>query len=351
MRTVPATSPATALPRWRQFLRLLSNHTTLPTLPTRSLAQVRSEPLSELWFTAAFPAKLQYAAKNPDSDIAADEPILQSIEDALPHTGGPGSNKDHKSPDERTIKLGKTLRRLSPLLPNILTTQLPQDLLSPSISLHLFPSTHPHLPVVKGRIPYKAALWTAPVAWGCVPYVGNVKLEILSEKIVRSGFITAPTVEEETSHLGEEKLVVKWRTEKKMNADGSSTTSTSSGSSPTSSSTTSINRGLSTLLGGDRPLFSKDSTSGNDAFSGLFIFSFDSEGRIANHTIEHADEASGFDKTSKMVTLTDWLLGKAKWRGLQEPVLPVPGLAYRMRVVREDIRRDRETGWRDGSNS
>lgn len=174
------------------------------------------------------------------------------------------------------------------------------------------------------------------MAWGCVPVVGNVKLEILSEKIVRSGFITAPShVEQQCDGLGEEKLVVRWRTEKKRNGnDDTAQQSTTSGSSAVENG--GINRGLSTLLGGDRPLFGKD--AGSDGFTGLFIFSFDSEGRIVNHTIEHADEAGGFDKTSKMVTLTDWLLGKARWRGLREDEgLPVPGLAYKMRVCRDEV--------------
>lgn len=178
---------------------------------------------------------------------------------------------------------------------------------------------------------------TAPVAWGCVPVVGNVKLDIMSEKIVRSGFITAPSVEEQCNGLGEEKLVVKWKTEPRRNGNGHSTTrSATSASSAVENG--GINRGLSTLLGGDRPLFGKD--AGSDSFSGLFVFSFDSEGRIANHTIEHADEAGGFDKTSKVVTLTDWLLGKARWGGLkEEEALPIPGLAYKVRVCRDEVQR------------
>jgi len=189
---------------------------------------------------------------------------------------------------------------------------------------------------------------TAPVAWGCVPVVGNVKLEILSEKIVRSGFITAPSeLEEQSGNLSEEKLVVRWRTEPKRNGNGSNTTNTIHTDSPTSTSSAidngGINRGLSTLLGGDRPLFTTKDASGSDTFTGLFIFSFDSEGRIANHTIEHADEAGGFDKTSPVVTLTDWLLGKARWRAANETM--IPGLAYKVRVCRDEGLRKHEY-WR-----
>jgi hypothetical protein len=92
------------------------------------------------------------------------------------------------------------------------------------------------------------------------------------------------------------------------------------------------------LLGGDKPIFNLNK---GDEFSGMFIFSFDSKGRIATHTIEHADENNVFDKTSKVVTLTDWLLGKAKWgRGREEGL--VPGLA--MRICREEWARSRIPG-------
>lgn len=174
---------------------------------------------------------------------------------------------------------------------------------------------------MKGRIPYRAALWTTPLAWGSVPVVGNVKLDILSEKIVRSGYISPPSCDD----IGEEKLVVKWQTTK----NGSNSMATSSASEQT-------NSGLSTLLGGER-LFN---IKGSDGFTGLFVFSFDDEGRIANLTIEHADDAGGYDKTSKVVTLADWLLGKARWMGREEPV---PGLACRVRACREENRRD---SWR-----
>lgn len=59
-------------------------------------------------------------------------------------------------------------------------------------------------------------------------------------------------------------------------------------------------------------------------FTGLFIFAFDEEGRISTVTLEHSNEAGGWDRTSKFVTLTDWLIGKA--RGSLEPT-PNPGLA------------------------
>ncbi|KAL2845445.1 hypothetical protein BJY01DRAFT_214260 [Aspergillus pseudoustus] len=251
-------------------------------------------------------------------------------------------NKDHKPPDERTIKLGKTLRILSPLLPTILTNPLPPHILSPSVTLHLFPSTHPHLPTVKGRTLYRAALWAVPVAWSSVPFVGNVKLQILSERIVRAGTVLDghvhgaaqdPTGNTNDNCAGDERLVVRWRTERTAPSSSSSSsttaqsTSTSPAVSPTSESTSALkeskhgtNKGLSVLLGGDAPIFK---LSSDDQFTGLFIFSFDEEGRVLTQTIEHAEDASGWERTAKFVTLTDWLIGKA--RGSLEPA-PPPGL-------------------------
>ena len=315
MRTLPASSFShRLLQQWRSPTPLTHRLLNLEDLPTpraqgssrRTLAQVRPEPIGELWFTSSAPSR------SPADDILNSQP--------------PCPPKDHKPPDERTLKLGKTLRTLSPLLPKILNTPLPAGLISPAISLHLFPSTHPHLPTVKGRVPYRAALWTAPVAWGCMPLVGNTKLQIVSEKIVRTGFITAPQPDD-SNGLGEEKLVVRWKTEKRKN--GQSTSHEDAAHSTAANGN--INRGLSALLGGDRPLFNGP----NSEFTGIFIFSFDKDGRIATHTIEHADENNGFDRTSKVVTLTDWLLGKARGRREEEGL--VPGLA----ICREEWARER----------
>ncbi|KAK5038246.1 hypothetical protein LTS07_001716 [Exophiala sideris] len=306
--------PSSGVQVARRHRSTSTGSTSLPqVLPRRYLAQVRPEPISDLWFTAASPRL------GP-----ADELLGPST---------PGNNEDHKPPDQRLLKLGKTLRTLSPLLPDILTTPLPQEILAPEVSLHLFPSTHPHLPAVKGRIAYRAALFTAPVAWGCVPIVGNVKLNIVSEKIVRTGLAGIPIPEEnDTIDMSAEKLVVRWKTEPKQNGNGNNTTAASSAAQSNEMSQGGINRGLSKALGGDKPIISLNK---GDDFTGIFIFTFDSEGRIASHTIEHADENSGFDKTSKMVTLTDWLLGKAKWsRTIQKEQELVPGLA--MRVCRQE---------------
>ncbi|KIW44221.1 uncharacterized protein PV06_05248 [Exophiala oligosperma] len=321
--------PSSTLPgRRRHKSTSAGNSSPRQILPKRHLAQVRPEPLSELWFTASSPRF------GPADELLGTPP--------------PGKDNDHQPPDKRLLKLGKTLRRLSPLLPDILTKPLPQEILSPDVTLHLFPSTHPHLPAVKGKVAYRAALWTSPVAWGCVPIVGNVKLKIISEKIVRTGYTYAiPQGDDDPADLSAEKLVVRWKTEPKQNGHTAAAASDLSASSAAQGNETSnggVNRGLSKLLGGDKPIFN---LSNDDDFAGLFIFTFDSEGRIASHTIEHADEDSSFDKTSKVVTLTDWLLGKARWNRAKEKEEDlVPGLA--MRVCREEWDLGRRLGQGNG---
>ena len=48
----------------------------------------------------------------------------------------------------------------------------------------------------------------------------------------------------------------------------------------------------------------------DEEFTGLFIFEFDEEGRVLSHTIEHAEEGGSWDKVGRVVTVTDWLLGR-----------------------------------------
>ncbi|KAJ9246792.1 hypothetical protein DTO207G8_8633 [Paecilomyces variotii] len=267
---------------------------------SQNLAQWRIGPHEELWFTPSSPQLF-----SPTGAGAFDSP-------------NGDANGGHRPPDERIIKLGKTLRILSPLLPTMLVNPLPPEILSPHVTLHLFPSTHPHLPTVRGRVLYRAALWTVPVAWSSVPLVGNVKLQILSERMVRAGTVidSRPSGEQD---CGDERLVVRWRTEAR-NEHNESVNSVHQ-SSRQAASTDGTNKGLSVLLGGEAPIFK---LSKEEQFTGLFIFSFDEEGRISSHTIEHADDADGWDRTAKFVTLTDWLLGKA--RGSMDPSAG-PGLA------------------------
>ncbi|KAJ5584140.1 uncharacterized protein N7459_003940 [Penicillium hispanicum] len=304
--------------------------------PRRRLAQPRHGILNEPCLPQPSPVSL------PTTYFLPTRPRREV--DGL--SGCPRKESDYKPPEERVLKLGKTLRTLSPLLPTILYNTLPPDILSPSVNLHLFPSTHPHLPTVKGRTLYRAALWTVPVAWSSIPLLGNVRLQILSERIVRAGTILDPEHGDEHD-CGDERLVVRWKTEARTESrpfhemrKSASHVQHSSGSPQSagtgkdggeiseqhshlslSSSKKATNRGLSVLLGGEEPIFK---LSKEEQFTGLFIFSFDEEGRILTHTIEHADEADGWDRTAKFVTLTDWLIGKA--RGSLDPA-PNPELA------------------------
>lgn len=229
-----------------------------------------------------------------------------------------------KQPDERTIQLGKTVRTLHERLPTLLQSPLPSDILSPSISLHLFPSTHPHLPTVSGRLAYVAALWTAPVAWGRVPLVGNVKLTILSERMVRNG----GSANAGTAGTRDDKLIVKWKTCGKTRArDG----------------TGGVYRGLGIMnkdpvekirgfISGATTSSPKDETDAE--FTGLFIFEFDHEGKILKHVIEHTEEGGRWDSMTRVVSVTDWLLGNLSGRRREERL---PELA---------LCEERPDGWR-----
>lgn len=173
------------------------------------------------------------------------------------------------------------LRVLQDRLPTLLQSPLPQDILSPNITLQLFPSTHPHLPTVSGRVAYNAALWTSPIAWNRVPIIGNVKLEILAERVTSEPLTFLPRHPEAIP----EQLVVRW-CEKCRGPEGS---------------VGGIARSLRLARGVER----------DKAFTGLFIFDFDKEGRILTHTIEQVQESSDGEKGmgAKFVGLTDWLLG------------------------------------------
>lgn len=180
---------------------------------------------------------------------------------------------------------------------------LPQEILSPHISLHLFPSTHPHLPTVSGRIAYHAALWTSPVAWGTIPIVGNVKLAILSERIVPNASVS-PHSKRHTS-TNSESLIVRWKTLGKGQGAAIHT----------------LNRDDSGGEPGNPGTQRQSSSSKQDQhFCGLFIFEFDEEGRILTHTIEHAEEDRHWERTSRVVSITDWLLGRVNGRK-KEPQL------------------------------
>jgi len=245
---------------------------SISTTPKRLLANVREVP--ELWFRSGAP--LSQNAKFGD----------------------------HQKPNERTVKLGKTIRILHERMPDLLASPLPQDILSPSITLRLFPSTHPHLPSVTGRLKYTAALWTSPVAWGGIPVVGNVKLVMLSERMIHSGGSNG------NYPANGEKLVVRWKT---------------CGRGEVFDQLKRMFPGFGRSNGASSNKLSNDGK--DEDFHGLFIFEFDSEGRIASHTIEHVEQSNHWERTAKVVSVTDWLLGKA-WGNPAKDDDGVPGLAY-----------------------
>ena len=192
----------------------------------------------------------------------------------------------------------KALRILQERLPTLLQSPLPQDVLAPNISLHLFPSTHPHLPTVSGRVAYNAALWTSPIAWNRVPIIGNVKLEILAERMTTEPVTLLPR----RAGAIPDQLVVRW-TEKcraKSNRDDVSGVIAKS---------LRVDRGVTKAAGAGA-----GAAPAGKSFAGLFIFDFDHEGRILAHTIEHIQEDGNWEQGvgAKFVGLTDWLLGGMK---------------------------------------
>ncbi|KAL8921127.1 MAG: hypothetical protein Q9208_005880 [Pyrenodesmia sp. 3 TL-2023] len=214
------------------------------------------------------------------------------------------------------------LRLLQSRLPTLLASPLPPEILSPQIKLHLFPSTHPHLPTVSGRVAYHAALWSAPVAWGRVPIVGNVKLVIVSERMVKYG----PTLHSNPSSSTapprqNERLIVRWKTCSRSSNSANNPASTSPAAS-TSPPPRPLYRGIGAREQVNRFMewLSNPTSAGKreEEFCGLFIFEFDEEGRIATHTIEHAEEGGSAERASRVVNLTDWLIGRA--RGGREKV-------------------------------
>ncbi|KAL8396915.1 hypothetical protein RB594_003852 [Gaeumannomyces avenae] len=269
--TATQTPPATpaAPPRSR----------TRATLTTLQAANPHNLP--EVWFSSTFP-----------------------LADVAPPDGGFGKRPES---DQRKLKLGKTLRILQKHLPTLLQSPPPQEILAPNISLHLFPSTHQHLPAVSGRVAYMAALWTSPIAWNRVPIVGNVRLEILSERMVKDACAAGRSGPRRQGAVGEQ-LIVRWRTER--GGDGGGAAGAAGGGSSSSSSLNPLS------------LFKHEGKE----FVGLFIFDFDKEGRILSHTIEHVEEGGNWERGvgAKVVGLTDWLLGGIRngGRGSQEGPCP-----------------------------
>jgi hypothetical protein len=191
-----------------------------------------------------------------------------------------------------------------------------------------------------GRVAYIAALWSSPIAWNRVPLVGNVRLEILSERMVDTPvYGSLPGGRRPEGACGEQ-LVVRWRTVggggrrvrgwlgfgggdsggKKVgvgkgDGDGGGNGDGDGGLQGKGESETEVKApvGMAQAVG-----------ASNKEFTGLFIFDFDSEGRILTHTIEHVQEGGQWEKGvgAKVVGLTDWLLG-----GIRGGDAPCPAFA------------------------
>jgi hypothetical protein len=240
-----------------------------------------------------------------------------------------------KPPDPNKSKLGKTLRILQERLPTLLQYPLPLEILAPNISLHLFPSTHPHLPTVSGRVAYNAALWTTPIAWNRVPIVGNVRLEILAERMTSEPVTFLPR----RAGAQPEQLIVRWCDGRKRNngfGGGAHSSSAAAASTSGSTSNGSPSPSLPETSDGKELEGSSDSRTKilrparavdpHKEFTGIFIFDFDSEGRILTHTIEQASTGQNWDKGmgAKVVGLTDWLLGGIREGGQLAHIVRLP---------------------------
>jgi hypothetical protein len=226
------------------------------------------------------------------------------------------------TPYGRVADASIALRILQPRLPSLLASPLPQDILSPHISLHLFPSTHPHLPTVSGRVAYHAALWTSPITWGRVPIIGNITLKIISERMVKNGAThPVPGMSGKLNKGVGEKLIVRWRTCGKTKGLGMGAGYKGIGAKQ------SVDK-ITQWLGGD----ARD----DEEFTGLFIFEFDEEGRVSNHIIERAEGGDNWDSgVGRVVGLTDWLLGRF---GRNDKGMEGLALGY---CTERDRRRDR----------
>ena len=156
------------------------------------------------------------------------------------------------------------------------------------------------------------------MAWGCVPIVGNVKLVILSERVIKNG--PASHISSTATPVGSERLIVRWKTSGKTKGKGMGALYRGIGASEQ------VDK-ITQWLGGD----ARD----DEEFCGLFIFEFDEEGRILTHTIEHAEENGHWDRTSRFVSVTDWLLGRMNGKR-KEPQLALNYISQGRRFTRKE---------------
>ncbi|KHN99226.1 uncharacterized protein MAM_02924 [Metarhizium album ARSEF 1941] len=250
-----------------------------------SLTTSASSPLARLT-TVNLPPAPPSLGSNPENLLQTPPVAPQPLPQTHFGTTTPKLVRDpqgEEAPDPNKAKLGRTLRILQERLPTLLQSPLPQEILAPNINLQLFPTTHPHLPTVSGKVAYNAALWTSPIAWNRVPIIGNVKLEILAERMTSEPLTFLPR----RPGAIPEQLVVRWCEKRRSNGE------------------TPEPGGIA------RSLWRGRGVDPNKAFTGLFIFDFDAEGRVLTHTIEQAQEGGNWERGmgAKFVGLTDWLLG------------------------------------------
>ena len=160
-----------------------------------------------------------------------------------------------------------------------------------------------------------------------MPIFGNVKLEILAERMTSEPLTFLPR----RSGAIAEQLVVRWCEKRKTPKPPPQPPQPSPSSSSSSTAADSDRSALASTIA--RSLRLPSLNRGADpikAFTGLFIFDFDAEGRILTHTIEQAAAGNNWEKGvgAKVVGLTDWLLG-----GMRDPggTPPLPMFERRRR--------------------
>ena len=179
-----------------------------------------------------------------------------------------------------------------------------------------------------------------------MPLVGNVNLDVLSERMVKNPSPTIPPrLDASTSFPGgngtgggggrnggtgngngsSEKLIVRWRTCGKTKGLGTGPNYKGIGARQR------VDKITEWLGGGEQ----RD----DEEFCGLFIFGFDEEGRTVSLVIARGEGGDGWDNgVGRVVGLTDWLLGRLGGREKE-----VDGLALGCCDLdgRRDVRRGR----------
>ncbi|KAI6710195.1 hypothetical protein JHW43_007273 [Diplocarpon mali] len=250
---------------------------------SRSLATVQQGPkvLPDVWFTGSTPQRnLQVPRKSSDSR-GTDERTLKLGKSKCTSTAPPGdpSNKLNSSSNPP-----RTIANPPPFAPPTRYSLSAYN--SPPVSLDTSPPTN---------------------SWGRVPLVGDVRLTILSERMVK------PTLDAHApSSTRQEQLIVRWRTVGKTKGKGIGAFYKGIGARER------VDKITEWLGGGKGEDDSKE-------FTGLFIFEFDEEGRILSHTIEHVQEGGNWEQGvgARVVGLTDWLLGGMK-KGRDDEGAPCP---------------------------